>query len=267
MVVAEAVMNIACVGAEPMAVVNCLNFGNPEHPEVMWQLSEAVDGMSEACRAFNAPVVGGNVSLYNETNAVDIAPTPVVGVIGMHPKLSNPPPGMTVSPDLTLVLVGQQPNEDVSMAGSRWAWEIGGCKDGTLPEFDLLQTVRTAAYVTEIVQRNQVEAVHDVGEGGLAVALAEMAVHSGVGMHISGFDGHRALFNESGGRVIVALNRTDLESFLKETSNRGVPAQTIGNTGGPSLVLGSTINLSIDDLTRAARDELPQALGQGTVSG
>ncbi|MDG2023010.1 MAG: phosphoribosylformylglycinamidine synthase subunit PurL [Actinomycetota bacterium] len=267
MVVAEAVMNIACVGAEPMAVVNCLNFGNPEHPEVMWQLSEAIDGMSEACRAFNAPVVGGNVSLYNETNAVDIAPTPVVGVIGMHPKLSKLPPGMTLVPDLTLVLVGQQPHEDVSMAGSRWAWEIGGCKDGTLPEFDLFQTVRTAAYVTEIVQRNQVEAVHDVGEGGLAVALAEMAVHNGIGMHISGFDGHRALFNESGGRVIVALSPADLESFLKETSNRAVPAQMIGSTGGSSLVLGSTINLSIDDLTRAARDELPQALGQGTVSG
>jgi phosphoribosylformylglycinamidine synthase len=174
---------------------------------------------------------------------------------------------MTLCPDLMLVLVGQQPKEDVSMAGSRWAWEIGGCKDGTLPEFDLVQTVRTAAFVTEIVQRNRVEAVHDVGEGGLAVALAEMAVHSQVGLHLSGFDGHRALFNESGGRVIVALSRADLESFLKESSNRGVPAQTIGSTGGSSLVLGSTIELSIVELTRASRDELPQALGQGTVSG
>jgi phosphoribosylformylglycinamidine synthase len=267
MVVAEAAMNIACVGAEPMAVVNCLNFGNPEHPDVMWQLSEAVDGMSEACTAFNAPVVGGNVSLYNETNAVDIAPTPVVGIIGLHPELSKQPPGITVDSDSMLVLLGQQPKEDVSMAGSLWAWEIGGCKDGTLPEFDLVQTVRTAAFVTEIVQKNRVEAVHDVGEGGLAVALAEMAIQSGIGMLINGFDDHRALFNESGGRVIVALSDTNLESFLKESTNRGVPVQMIGRAGGSSLVLGSTIDLSIAELTSASRDELPQALGQGTVSG
>ena len=154
----------------------------------------------------------------------------------------------------------------------RWVEVAGhgksvGAKTAPYPNLTFSKQYETAEYVTEIVQRNQVEAVHDVGEGGLAVALAEMAVHSGVGMHISGFDGHRALFNESGGRVIVALSRTGLESFLKETSNRGVPAQTIGNTGGSFLVLGSTINLSIDDLTRAARDELPQALGQGTVSG
>jgi len=267
MVVAEAAMNIACVGAEPMAVVNCLNFGNPEHPDVMWQLSEAVDGMSEACKAFNAPVVGGNVSLYNETNSIDIAPTPVVGIIGMHPRLVEQPPGITVGVGLSLVLLGQQPQGDVSMAGSRWAWEIGGCKGGTLPGFDLTQAVRTVAFVSEIVQQNRVEAVHDVGDGGIGVALAEMAINSRVGMDVSGLDDHRALFNESGGRVVVALSDSDLRSFLEESSNRGVPAQFIGRTGGPSLVLGSIVDLSVADLTRASRDALPQALGQGTVSG
>ncbi|MBH30327.1 MAG: phosphoribosylformylglycinamidine synthase II [Actinobacteria bacterium] len=267
MVVAEAAMNIACVGAEPMAVVNCLNFGNPEHPDVMWQLSEAVDGMSEACKAFNAPVVGGNVSLYNETNSIDIAPTPVVGIIGMHPRLVEQPPGITVGDGLSLVLLGQQAQGDVSMAGSRWAWEIGGCKGGTLPAFDLAQAVRTVAFVSEIVQKNRVEAVHDVGDGGIGVALAEMAINSRVGMDVSGLDDHRALFNESGGRVVVALSDSDLRSFLEESSNRGVPAQSIGRTGGLSLVLGSIIDLSVDDLTRASRDALPQALGQGTVSG
>ena len=266
MVVAEAVMNIACVGAEPMAVVNCLNFGNPEHPEVMWQLSEAVDGMSEACEAFNAPVVGGNVSLYNETNAVNIAPTPVIGVIGMHPELLRQPPGISVASDQTLVLLGQQPRENVSMAGSRWAWEIGGCRGGTLPEFDLAQAVGTAAFVAEIVQKNQVEAVHDVGEGGLGVALAEMAISGTIGMNVSDIDDHRALFNESGGRVVVALNDTNLDPFLDNSRNRGVPAQIIGRTGGSSLVLGSAIDLPLDELIRSSRDELAQALGQGTVS-
>ena len=128
MVVAEAVMNIACVGAHPLAVVNCLNFGNPEHPEVMWQLSEAVDGMSEACVAFNAPVVGGNVSLYNETNTIDIAPTPVIGVLGMHPALSDPPPTVDLPSDSLLVLLGQEPASNVSMGGSRWAWKLEDVK-------------------------------------------------------------------------------------------------------------------------------------------
>ena len=114
-----------------------IRFGNPEHSEVMWQLSEAVDGMAAACVAFDSPVVGGNVSLYNETNGHDIAPTPVVGVVGMHPNLKNRPPGMALSSGMALVLLGNDADLDTAMGGSRWAWEIGGCKDGRLPEFDL----------------------------------------------------------------------------------------------------------------------------------
>ena len=120
--------------------------------------------------------------------------------------------------------------------------------------------------MAETVQKNQVEAVHDVGEGGLGVALAEMAISGTIGMNVSDIDDHRALFNESGGRVVVALNDTNLDPFLDNSRNRGVPAQIIGRTGGSSLVLGSAIDLPLDELIRSSRDELAQDLGQGTVS-
>ena len=266
MVVAEAVMNIACVGAHPLAVVNCLNFGNPEHPEVMWQLSEAVDGMSEACVAFNAPVVGGNVSLYNETNTIDIAPTPVIGVLGMHPALSDPPPTVDLPPDSLLVLLGQEPASNVSMGGSRWAWEIGGCKDGVLPEFDLDEAVRTASFVASSVQKLSLKAVHDIGEGGLAVALAEMAIRSGIGAKLNDYDNHISMFNESGGRVLVVVGNNDLDDFLEAASAEEVTAKVIGQTGGSLLEFGPTVEISVDALIAASESQLPDALGQGTVS-
>ncbi|MDP7067098.1 MAG: phosphoribosylformylglycinamidine synthase subunit PurL [Acidimicrobiales bacterium] len=266
MIVAEAVMNIACVGAYPLAVVNCLNFGNPEHPEVMWQLSEAVDGMTEACVAFNAPVVGGNVSLYNETNAVDIAPTPVVGVIGMHPSLSVPPPVIGLPSDASLLLLGQVPEANVSMAGTQWAWEVGGCKDGTLPTFDLAQAVRTATFVADAVQNQRLVAVHDVGEGGLAVAAAEMAIDSGVGAQINYHSDHIAMFNESGGRVLAVVQDELLDAFMTDASEHEVPVREIGRTGGSSLNFGSEITIPLNDLEHACRNELPEALGRGTIS-
>jgi len=266
MVVAEAVMNIACVGARPLAVVNCLNFGNPEHPEVMWQLSEAVDGMAEACIAFDAPVIGGNVSLYNETNAVDIAPTPVVGVIGMHPSLSTPPPSIGFPPDASLLLLGQVPDTHVSLAGSQWAWEIGECKDGTLPIFDLEQAVRTSQFVAEAVQKQRLLAVHDIGEGGLAVAAAEMAIDGGVGAQIIDHDDHLSMFNESGGRFLAVVGEKLVDTFLRDANDHGVPATQIGRTGGTSLNFGSEITIPVSELEFAYQNKLPEALGLGTVS-
>ena len=117
--------NLACVGATPVAVVNCLNFGNPEHPEVMWQLSEAIDGLAEACRALSLPVIGGNVSLYNESGGADIDPTPVLGVLGLVDVLVAPPPGLAWGEGDTLVLLGARGADDGSfpLDGSRWATE------------------------------------------------------------------------------------------------------------------------------------------------
>ena len=114
--------NLACVGARPLALVNCLNFGNPTHPETMWQLSEAIDGMGEACRALHLPVVGGNVSLYNESRGRDIDPTPIVGVVGMVDRLQVPPPGVGLVAGTRIVVLGPDPS---TLSGSRWAWRRG----------------------------------------------------------------------------------------------------------------------------------------------
>ena len=141
--VAEGALNVACAGARPMAVVNCLNFGNPEHPEVMWQLSESIDGMSEACLALGLPVIGGNVSLYNESDGTDIDPTPVIGVLGLIDRLAARPPGVTLADGASLVLLDASVGSTSSrqspplLGGSRWAVECRGHRNGSLPLIDL----------------------------------------------------------------------------------------------------------------------------------
>ncbi len=188
LIVAESALNVACAGARPVALVNCLNFGNPEHPEVMWQLSEAVDGMAEACRALAIPVVGGNVSLYNESGGVDIDPTPVVAVLGVIDDLARRPPGAVFVAGTSLVLLGAT---DPSLAGSRWAVDHCGHRGGVLPALDLAAHGALLRLVADLVADDDLVAgVHDVSDGGLGVALAECAVRSGVGCVVDGVDGH-----------------------------------------------------------------------------
>ena len=174
-VVAEAVLNLACVGARPLALVNCCNFGNPEHPEVMWELSEAIDGMTAACRSFDLPVVGGNVSLYNETRGSDIEPTPIVGVLGVVDALVRRPPGPALAAGGQVLVLGGE--STASLAGSRWAWQRG-CKGGHLDALDLEAVGRLAALVRTLVADDALRGVHDVADGGLALALAEMVAIS-----------------------------------------------------------------------------------------
>lgn len=266
MLVAEAALNLACVGARPLAVVNCLNFGNPEHPEVMWQLSEAVDGMGWACRALGVPVVGGNVSLYNETNGVDIAPTPVIGMIGVHEALTRPPPGVGWKADDAVVLLGQPAPDDVPMGGSRWSWECRHRREGSLPELDLDAVARLTSLVAEGVREGWFSAVHDVADGGLAGCLAEMASCSGVGAEVE-IAGHRSLFNEAPGRVIAAVGATDVGVVLARCAEAGIEVAVIGAAAGSTLRFGDGAEVEVERLTQAWRGRLPTALGHGTVSG
>ena len=194
MTVAEAVLNLACVGARPLALVNCLNFGNPEHPEVMWQFSEAVDGMAEACDAFEIPVVGGNVSLYNESNGHNIDPTPVIGLLGVIDRLTRIPPGLAWRDGDRVVVLG---NGGPELSGSLWAASTAGHKRGRLPELDYEQHRRVAGLVAGLVADDRLSAVHDVSSGGLGVALAEMAAVSGVGFRGARIHNHVDLFRRS----------------------------------------------------------------------
>jgi phosphoribosylformylglycinamidine synthase len=258
LVVAESALNVACAGARPVALVNCLNFGNPEHPEVMWQLSEAIDGMAEACRALDVPVVGGNVSLYNESGGVDIDPTPVVAVLGVIDDLTRPPPGAVFVAGTSLVMLGAT---DRRLAGSRWAVDHRGHRGGVLPALDLAAHGALLGLVVDLVAGGDlVAALHDVSDGGLGVALAECAVRSGVGCVVDGVDGHAGLFSESPGRVLVGT--MDPDEVLARAAAIGVPARVMGRVGGDRLVVDGLLDVSVADATAAWRDALPGALGE-----
>ena len=265
--VAEGVGNLACVGVTAEAVVNCLNFGNPEHPEVMWQLSEAVDGMAEACRALALPVIGGNVSLYNESGGTDIHPTPVIGTLGLVTTLAYAPPSLGISAGATLVLVGdrgQAAKGDHSLAGSQLAVDVMGRRGGVLFDLDLAEHRRTCAMVAGLVAAQvatgtgPVASIHDVGGGGLAVALAEMVAAGETGATIETSFSVAEAFSERPGRFLIST--TDVAAILDLASAAGVPAEVIGTTGGEELSLAGLGALSVESIVARSKSALGDAL-------
>jgi phosphoribosylformylglycinamidine synthase len=267
--VMEAARNLACVGAAPKALVNCLNFGNPEHPEVMWQFGEAVDGMSDACRALGIPVIGGNVSFYNESRGRDIDPTPIVGVVGLVDHLRTVPPGLGLSEGDELVVLGRTRAE---LGGSAWAARHG-LRDGRPPAADLAAAAATHDLVRALVNDRAVRAVHDCSEGGLAVTIAEMAITGGCGAELE-LDpeletscGAPALawFSESASRVVVALDPARVDALLERAHDAHVPAARIGRAGGDRLVARGTFAVALGDAARAWREAIPQLLGRDPV--
>jgi phosphoribosylformylglycinamidine synthase len=261
LVVAEALVNLACVGARPVGLVNCLNFGNPEHPEVMWQLSEAIDGMGEACRAFGIPVVGGNVSLYNESRGRDIDPTPVVGLVGVVDRLDQRPPGVRLVDRGTLLALGPEPR---TVAGSRWAWEHGH-QVGSPPELDLAAHAAIADLVRRLVAEGRLAGVHDTADG-IGVALAEMAVRSrkGFRVDVTAAD-HAWLFAESPSRVVACVTRAQEGDVIRAAQSVGVPVVRLGEVVGDRLVVTGLLDVPVDQAERAWRGRLPGAIDAGTV--
>ncbi len=263
MIVAESVLNLAVVGARPVAVVNCLNFGNPEHPEVMWQFSEAVDGMTEACLAFGLPVIGGNVSFYNESRGSDIDPTPVLGVLGVVDRLERRPPGTTLVAGHRLLLVGVTQPE---LSGSLWARNQGH-RGGVLPALDTAVHAAVAGAVRTLVTGGLVSGAHDVSSGGLGLALAEMAVRSGVGVSVARIAGAAELFSESPSRAILAVAPEVLTNVENVLEHAGVPYARIGVAGGDRITVKDLLDLPLAEAVGVWRDRLPHALGEGTVQG
>ncbi len=262
MIVAEAVLNLACVGARPLAVVNCLNFGNPEHPEVMWQLSEAIDGMSDACVSFGVPVIGGNVSLYNESEGNNIAPTPVIGLLGLVDDLKKRPPGAQMTEGDHLLLIGP---ETSTLGGSLWAASHGAVC-GELPELDLEMHLKVAETVRTLVATELITGVHDLSEGGLGVALAEMSAKSSIGISIARTPNHQALFGEGPSRAVVAVDPELLADVLTLCEERGVPVVRLGLATGDQFKIKDMMNVSLSDLQAAFFNKLPDTFGVGTSS-
>ncbi len=263
--VAESVLNLACVGARPLALVNCLNFGNPEHPEVMWQLSEAIDGMSEACLAFDLPVVGGNVSLYNESKGTNIDPTPVVGVLGMVDDLSTPPPGKTWNDGDRIVLLG---NPDATeLSGSTWAFRQGH-KLGSLAPLDYEAHIAVADLTRDLVNDSGfVTGVHDISSGGLGACLAEMAIASGVGCTVARVSSHALLFSEAPSRVVVAVSADNLPALEERAAAAGVPVTRLGLAHKDQFAVKGLVEVPLETLASASANRLPDALGGGTTQG
>ncbi|HWE56388.1 MAG TPA: phosphoribosylformylglycinamidine synthase subunit PurL [Acidimicrobiales bacterium] len=258
LVVAESALNVACVGATPVALVNCLNFGNPEHPEVMWQLSEAIDGMAEACRALGIPVIGGNVSLYNESRGRDIDPTPVVGTLGLVDHLDRRPPAITLGDGDDIVLV-EAPTSVPSLAGSKW--ELGhGPAGGDLPVLDYAAHQELLRLVADWVHRGRIHGVHDVSEGGLAVAVAEMAVVDGIGARVRVDADAAALFGEAPSRVILSAPADEAAAIRAEADRAGLRATIIGTAGGDRLVFGDTLDIGVNEAKAAWRRAIPEVL-------
>ena len=266
---AEGVANLACVGATPVAVVNCLNFGNPEHPEVMWQLSECIDGMADACRALSLPVIGGNVSFYNESGGTDIDPTPVLGLLGLVDVLHVAPPGLAWQDGDTLVLLGARTASDGShpLDGTRWATERRQHRSGTLPAIDLERHGAVCAFVAGLVssivsgdhEPPLLTAVHDVSSGGLAVALGEMAVAAGTGCAVA-LGEPAELFTELPSRFVVATTMPD--DLCARAHNLGIDTHVLGRAGGERFAVGALVDLPLQALHDAHEGNLAHLLGE-----
>jgi phosphoribosylformylglycinamidine synthase len=240
--VAEAVRNLACVGAEPIAVTDCLNFGNPEKPTVAWQLTEAIHGLAEACRALDVPIVSGNVSLYNETAGRAIPPTPTVGMVGLLDDVSLAV-SAAFAPDTRVVLLGALPERP-------GATEYTG--DGEFPRFSLEEERRLADALRALAAHRLLRSAQDVSDGGLAVALAESALLGGTGATLR-LDGSPEvmLFSEDQGRAVVTCQPADVEAVLQLAEEHGVVAHVAGSTGGAQLTISGVLSLSLDDLRQA----------------
>jgi phosphoribosylformylglycinamidine synthase len=238
--VAEAARNVACTGARPLALTNCLNFGNPERPEIMWEFAEATRGMADAAIALGTPVVSGNVSFYNETSGRAIFPTPTIGVVGLLEDWERHAVAHFPEAGLAIVLLGENREE---LGGSEWLAQRRGLEAGHPPVVDLAHERRLSELLHDAIAEGLVGSAHDVADGGLAVALAECCITgpTRLGARVELADPIRPdalLFGESTGRVVTTTR--DAEALLRLARSRGVPAQLLGETGGAALRIAPT---------------------------
>ena len=262
--VAEACRNLACVGARPIGVTNCLNFGNPEKPEIMWQFGEVIEGMAEACRTFEIPVTGGNVSFYNDTEGFSIYPTPVLGVVGLLEDLSKAvSPGFKAEGEV-VVLLGESREE---LGGSEYLKTIFGLEKGTPPGIKLDEEKKVQGFCLEAIFRELVRSAHDCSEGGLAVCLAECCFlgERKIGCVLEFEDDLRRdalLYGESQSRIVLTVREGDIEKLLSLAHQRNVKAAVIGRTLGDTLVIRhhgeAIINLPVAELEKTWKEALPR---------
>jgi phosphoribosylformylglycinamidine synthase subunit PurL len=253
---AESYRNVATGGAVPVAISDCLNFGSPEDPDVMWQFAEACRGLKDACLELGIPVTGGNVSLYNQTGEVAINPTPVVAVLGVIDDVTRRTPSAFQAAGERVFLLGETREE---LSGSEWAHVVHGHLGGLPPQVDLAAEARLAKLLASLV--GVATSAHDLSDGGLMQALAEPAMRSGIGVTVSvAGDPFVALLSESTARALVTVAPGGEARLLSLAADAGVPVTELGVTGGTSYAVEGALEIPLEELTAAWRATLPAAL-------
>ncbi len=258
--VAEAARNVVCTGAKPMAVTNCLNFGNPYKPESFWQFKEAVLGMGEACKVFETPVTGGNVSFYNESPDGAIYPTPVIGMIGLLEDINQVTPSCFQEQGDAIYLLGRTVGE---IGGSEYLSAIFDLVKGDAPELDLNFERRLQQFLLEVIQSGMIRSAHDTSEGGLAVALAECCIinrtnPTGASIQLE-VDGRPdfILFGEDQSRIVVTCNQNNREKLESLALRREIPLQFLGETGGDIFRINELIEISTSEIMEIYYNAIP----------
>lgn len=262
--VAESARNVVCSGAKPVAVTNCLNFGNPYKPEVYWTFKEALRGMGDACLALNTPVTGGNVSFYNENPKGAIFPTPVIGMLGIVEDVERDrmTPGFKEEGDLVYYLGAKR----LGLGGSEYIREVHGLTTGDAPDIDLQFEAELQKLLLSLIQTSRVNAVHDISDGGLAVTLAEMAVFSGLGaeLTIKELEGsvYEVLYSEAQSGVVVTVKPGKIENFEKAMKGVKIPYLNIGVVTGRELIVDDYITAAVKELSGVYESVIPEAMMQ-----
>ncbi len=263
--VAEAARNLACVGARPLGLSDCLNFGNPERPEVMWQFFQAIQGLRDGCMALKVPVVSGNVSFYNETNGVAIYPTPTIAMVGVLPKLErHMTPWFKTDGDL-VVLLGRSREE---LGGSEYLKVFHGLVQGTPPWIDLKAERAVQRCCLKAIDKGILRSAHDISEGGLAVALVECCVSGpqmATGVKIELHEMMRMdalLFGESQSRIVVSVEEKHLKFLQELAAKEGVPVNVIGVVGGSRFIIHPMIGLAVEEVKTIWATALENRLNQ-----
>lgn len=265
--VSEAARNIVCSGAEPLAITDNLNFGSPEKPDIFWQMERAVDGMAEACRELDTPVIGGNVSLYNENAKGAIYPTPVVGMVGLVHDVDHITTQGFKSEGDVIFLLGETKAE---LGGSEFQAVVHGVVEGRPPQLDLAVEKKLLGAVLEAIQGGLVRSAHDLSEGGLAAALAESCISGGLGANVDvasgGLRADVLLFSESQSRILLSASPDKADALERLVAERGVPVARIGSVAGAAaegagLAIAvdgaSVLNKPVEQLKRIWEDVIP----------
>ena len=260
--VAEAARNVAVTGARPLAITNCLNFGTPVRPEVLWQFTESIRGIRDACLAFDTPVTGGNVSFYNGSGVSTIDPTPVIGMLGLLQDHRLRVPSAFPRPGLAIHLLGDTFAE---LGGSEFAETVLGVVAGRPPALDLATERALQELLAAAAAETLLASAHDCADGGLAVSLAECAIGSGNGFAVAvpgDLPAHVTLFSESAARAVISVEPADEERVVELAAAHGVPIARLGETGGPRGLIDGLLDVPVVELAAAWEDAIPRLLGE-----